>query len=1267
MRKINRKLPRLFSAMVAVILTFFALLGSLPFDGLGLRAQTAHALDNGLALTPPMGWNSWNRYGCKINEQLIRDMADTIVSSGMKDAGYEYINIDDCWSSPDRDADGNLQAHPVTFPSGIKALADYVHSKGLKLGIYSSNGTLTCRGRPASFGHEEQDAQKFAEWGIDLLKYDWCYHPGNYTGDIDKISINGMSYEAEAAALSGKAAIVNCVNCSGGKKVDKIGNNEGALVFNNIQVPENGTYDLDIAYTLDRNPAGSWNLQAVRQGMIRVNNGEGVEHQFVDPSGLKYKNSGVNEDDWYLVDNDPNRVGTLSVKVNLKAGNNTIEFYNPMDKITFAQYAYTRMRDALLKTDRPIVFSLCEWGENQPWLWGEGVGHMWRTTGDISDNWDSVSSIIDSQAGREKYAGPGHWNDPDMLEVGNGGMTDTEYRAHFSMWSMLASPLIAGNDLTKMTEATKEILLNKEVIAINQDPLGVQASKLRDDGDEEVWVKRLAGGDIAVALFNRGKTTQTIEVSASDVGFEASASYRIRDLWMHSETVSSGLISSNVPSHGLALYRVSINKEDPDATLPMTTLALSAPVYISAGKTFEVQATLTNHGLKAIENVDISVQAPAGWEIQPVAMPADAQVEPGKSVNATLSVTSPAAAASGIYALVGSASYTYGNLAGSIESTVNAWYPSTPPKGEAYLSDIDWIDATNGWGPVERNQSVGESKENDGKKITLNGVVYEKGLGVNAPSEITYYLDGKSTLFTSDIGVDDEVGNNGSVVFQVWADGTKQYDSGVMRGSSETKSIDLDVTGVEVLKLVVTDGGDNKNYDHADWANAKIFSPLPDEDLYLSDLTWISSSNGFGPVERDMSNGESKRGDGRPITLNGVVYPKGLGAHARSEIVYGLEGRYATFTSVVGVDDEVGDRGSIVFQVWADGKQIYDSGLMLGSTPSKNVHLDIDGVDLLKLVITTGGDDDKYDHGDWANAKLSKEKQSPTGIAADMSEHSLKIGETHQAVISAVYEDGSHVEVSASEIVFASANAEITMVDDKGMITAIGEGSTTITASYAGYQTEIAIVVERDVNPPKTEKIVWTAPGSVGVNEQFDIRLGLGNVSEPKLAQDITLQYDPGVMEFIEADSLLPGVQVLNAVQVAPGQIRLIVISEGMEHAVTADGDVLRLAFKSGQPAQAVTGIVSAVSAILADAAGREVEAQLASVDIRVVPAPAGIPEDVNGDGKVSISDLAIVAAHYGKSGDSPDWEQVKAYDVNGDGVIDIQDLTAVARKILES
>ncbi len=383
------------------------------------HAEDKNAIDLAkpvLAATPPMGWNSWNHFNCGIDEGKIRAQADAMVSSGMKAAGYQYIVIDDCWQVS-RDAQGVIVADPVKFPSGIKALADYIHSKGLKFGIYSDAGLKTCGGRPGSMGHEFQDAATYAQWGVDYLKYDWC---------------------------------------------------------------NTGTADAQAAYALM--------ARALREA------GQAYHHD--------------------------------------------------------------------------ILFSMCEWGTARPWLWAADVGHMWRTTGDISDAWvkndvskpweHGVMDIVDMNVGLDSFAGPNHWNDPDMLEVGNGGMTGDEYRAHFSLWAMLAAPLISGNDLSTMSKDTADILTNGDVIAIDQDALGVEGRRVVKDGDFEVWVRPLAGGDRAVILLNRSTTAHAMSVDWSTLGMAAGEKADVKDLW--SKAVSKavkGSYSATVPGHAVVMVRVT--------------------------------------------------------------------------------------------------------------------------------------------------------------------------------------------------------------------------------------------------------------------------------------------------------------------------------------------------------------------------------------------------------------------------------------------------------------------------------------------------------------------------------------------------------------------------------------------------------------------------------------------------------------------------------------------------------------------------------------
>jgi alpha-galactosidase len=373
---------------------------SAPLLALGTAAP-ARALGNGLALTPQMGFNDWNAYGCNVSESLIKATALAMHNDGMQAAGYQYVNIDDCWMTSSRNSAGQLVPDPAKFPDGISGTAAYVHSLGLKLGIYEDAGTATCAGYPGSLGHETTDADSFAAWGVDYLKYDNC-------------------------------------------------NNDGIS----------------------------------------------------------------------------------------------------------AQTRYTTMRDALQATGRPILFSLCNWGQENVWTWGANVGNSWRTTGDINASYSSMLSIFHQNVGLASYAGPGHWNDPDMLEIGN-GMTTTEQQSEFSLWSEMAAPLIAGTNIANASSGTLGILTNSRVIAVDQDSLGKQGTEVSSSGGLDVLAKPLANGDVAVALFNENSSAATITTSASAIGKTGASSYTLTDLWSGATSTTSGTISASVPAHGTVMYRVA--------------------------------------------------------------------------------------------------------------------------------------------------------------------------------------------------------------------------------------------------------------------------------------------------------------------------------------------------------------------------------------------------------------------------------------------------------------------------------------------------------------------------------------------------------------------------------------------------------------------------------------------------------------------------------------------------------------------------------------
>ena len=522
-------------------------------------------LASGMAPTPPMGWNSWNKFGCSINEDFVKRTADAMVSLGMKDAGYQYVNIDDCWSieSAARAADGSIQPDPVRFPSGIQAVADYLHSKGLKLGIYGDRGSETCGHRAGSGGHEMQDAATFAMWGVDYLKYDNCPDPGPNPGPI-------------------------------------------------IQ-PE-----------------------------------------------------------------------------------------------------YQAMRDALDTAGRPIVYSVCAWSFYE---WANEMGNLQRTTTDIKNEWPSIVANIKSNQAVAGYAGPNHWNDPDMLEVGNsdngaGPVTDVENQSHFSMWAIASAPLIAGNNLfdVNMSAATKSILTNTEIIAVDQDAFGLQGVRVwqNDAGDQSVWAKPLnANGTRAVVLLNETAAAADMTTSFADIGL-GPGSVTVRDLQTHADLgTAKDSFTINVASHGTATLTIIGN-------------------------------------------------------------------EPAR------------------------------------------------PKGSAYLSDYTPIYAANGLGPVESDTNNGGTAARDGVPIKIRGQTFSKGLGTAAPAAVIYRLGAKCSRFSATVGVDDATNGQGSVRFQVIADGDILFDSMNVTGTTAAMVIDVDITGKRRLKLHVTNADDGAAQDRASWGDAKV-------------------------------------------------------------------------------------------------------------------------------------------------------------------------------------------------------------------------------------------------------------------------------------------------------------------------------------------------------------------------------------------------------------------------------------------------------------
>ncbi|WP_062431059.1 glycoside hydrolase family 27 protein [Herbidospora daliensis] len=425
----------------------------------------AQALNNGVGRTPPMGWNTWNTFGCNINETLIKQTTDAMVNNGMRDLGYQYVVVDDCWMDPNRDSSGNLQANLSRFPSGMKALGDYIHARGMKFGIYQAPLDRTCAqyfgaypGATGSLNHEAQDARQFAAWGVDYLKYDWC----SPTGTMD-------------------------------------------------------------------------------------------------------------------------------------------------DQVR----AFAKMRDALAATGRPILYSINsnsihdKTGPRRNW--GD-VANIWRTTEDITNTWNSgqtngypmgIQNIVNVNAPLSGYAAPGSFNDPDMMVVGRGGMNDTEMRSHFALWAIMAAPLIAGNDVRNMDNATSTIMKNQNLIAINQDALGLQATQISNDGTRRILAKRLANGDVAVALFNQGGSTITMSTTAATIGLSGN-SFNLREAWSNAVTSTTGTISASVPAHGTVVYRVSGGTPTTPSPTPTPTTSTSPLRGVASNRCVDVTGASQNNGTAVV-------------------------------------------------------------------------------------------------------------------------------------------------------------------------------------------------------------------------------------------------------------------------------------------------------------------------------------------------------------------------------------------------------------------------------------------------------------------------------------------------------------------------------------------------------------------------------------------------------------------------------------------------------------------------------------------
>jgi alpha-galactosidase len=689
----SKRLTKLSTGLLALVvgcIQVLALLGGAPASA----ASSAHTTStpatsaaqgqgvwagddrSALAATPPMGWNDWYTFYCNVNEDLVKQTADAMVSSGMRDAGYKYVNLDDCWAG-DRDADGNMTVDPVKFPHGMKALADYVHARGLKLGVYTDVGTKTCAGYEAGYGNEKRDVDTFASWGVDFVKVDWC--------NIPWADFPGMTQQQVAIEL------------------------------------------------------------------------------------------------------------------------------------------YGRWAKAFDEAARPMFFSMCVFDTSvRSWEFAPKFAQMWRTSHDYGDSWDLIMRNGDQAARLHDLAGPGGWNDPDILMVGHGQLSNIEYQTQFSVWSMAAAPLLAGNDLRTMSDATRSILTNREVIAIDQDPLGDAGRKLRATPDEDVWVRSLANGDQAVLLVNRSDRDRMVSTTADDLGLAKSSRYSMRDLWQHRTLQTTGTFSAYLPPHASRMLRISSAKGDPTAGSVTWGAAIKAGIpgldanVAAPGSAMTVEGLARNDGTAAIEDATVGLEVPEGWTVSPDGPRRLGLLRrDGGELSPSWTVTPPADAAPGRHEVTSTLSFSIDGVQRQQTYTSSVIVPKAPPAGVNALSDLDWIDMSNGYGPPLKDRNY------YGDTLSIGGQTYAKGIWNNADAHLGYYLGAKCSRFTTDVGIDDSK-TGGSVVFEIYVDGNRVYRSDVLTGSDPAAHADVDVTGAKSLRIAVTDAGDGVTNDNADWGGPTL-------------------------------------------------------------------------------------------------------------------------------------------------------------------------------------------------------------------------------------------------------------------------------------------------------------------------------------------------------------------------------------------------------------------------------------------------------------
>lgn len=536
-------------------------LKSLSTSKLTIDVKSQPDYDNNAPKTPIMGWSSWNTLRNHIDQDAIIDTAKAMRDTGLLGAGYKYVNIDDCWQSSMRDADGKLQGDMESFPMGMENLCKTVNSIGLKMGLYTSNGTLTCEDLPASLGNEVLDARTFASWGIEYFKYDFCHHEyiSGSTPAIEYVDISlkgeraSIRLRPEDAKLTGKAKVVKIKELPTGKAIANLNHNAGTATFS-FNVPTTGEY----AFTVHFHKT---TIQKKQYMQIKIND---EMHEVFFPAGHSFTPD-----------------GRVQISVFLTTGHNTVVLSNPIVTKTDSAFTqYRRMGNALKNAtmdwatftnteEKPITFSICEWGFNHPWKWGAKAGNMWRTTMDITPSWTRIMQIYNRNLALYKHSRPGHVNDPDMLEVGNGKLTADENRSHFSLWCMMAAPLVLGNDLRLLLDGSEksqsiiDTVTNANLIYIDQDPLVKSAMRIKRIGSLDILARPLINGDIAICFFNRGNSASRVDYKLKDLRhhkyLNAPAGLNnayILNCWTN-ESVIDNEIKTTVPKHGVQVYRIT--------------------------------------------------------------------------------------------------------------------------------------------------------------------------------------------------------------------------------------------------------------------------------------------------------------------------------------------------------------------------------------------------------------------------------------------------------------------------------------------------------------------------------------------------------------------------------------------------------------------------------------------------------------------------------------------------------------------------------------